>query len=112
MNQNIVILYSGDTFYNKTSGDIFLYQILENCKGIELYKYVERNFGKYDIFFVKNTIKNIMLGVKYIHKKKVIHNDLKLENIIVETNGNIKIIDFGISIYAKNRHADEKESDC
>lgn len=100
-NSKIVRLYYGGYF--KYNGKLYLYQILENCKGIELFKYVERNFGNYSILFVKNTIREILLGVKFIHSKQIVHNDLKLENIIVSSNGRVKIIDFGVSILLNDK---------
>lgn len=100
-NSRIVKLYNGGLF--KYNSKLYLYQILENCNGVELFNFVEKNFGKYNISFVKDTIKNILLGVKFIHNKKIVHNDLKLENIILKSNGRIKIIDFGVSISMKDR---------
>ena len=44
-------------------------------------------------FFILREIAN---GLAFIHSKKVVHNDLKLENI-VKSAGKVKIVDFGIS---------------
>lgn len=46
----------------------------------------------------KRLLSEILEAVEYLHKKGLLHNDLKADNIIVSTIGNhIKIIDFGYS---------------
>lgn len=37
------------------------------------------------------------MAIGYLHKKGVIHRDLKLENILVDENGYLKIIDYGLA---------------
>ena len=45
---------------------------------------------------LKNIIIDIIKGLKAIHKKNIIHRDIKPDNII-KSNGNYKILDFGVS---------------
>ncbi len=40
---------------------------------------------------------DIALGMNYLHSRKVFHCDLKSSNILVDSNWNIKICDFGLS---------------
>ena len=40
---------------------------------------------------------DIALGMNYLHSRKVFHRDLKSSNILVDSNWNIKICDFGLS---------------
>lgn len=40
----------------------------------------------------------LLYGVNEIHKKGIIHGDIKVGNIMLDENDNIKIIDFGISV--------------
>jgi len=37
------------------------------------------------------------MAIGYLHEKGIAHRDLKLENILVEQNGYIKIIDYGLA---------------
>ena len=37
-------------------------------------------------------------GLSYLHLKNIIHCDLKLENVMIDKNGNLKIIDLGSSL--------------
>jgi len=42
-------------------------------------------------------IKQLIIGLIYIHSKKVIHRDLKLGNLFLTDNMNLKIGDFGLA---------------
>lgn len=49
---------------------------------------------------VLDIMKKLLYAVNYMHSQKVIHRDLKLENILFESsseNSEIKIIDFGLA---------------
>jgi serine/threonine protein kinase len=47
--------------------------------------------------FIRSIVKQILATVAYIHHEGVAHRDLKLENILFDATGHIKVIDFGFS---------------
>lgn len=65
-----------------------------NTKGIDLSTYIKKkkNILEKD---AKMIIREIVLGIKYLHEKNIIHYDLKPQNIILH-KGMIKILDFGL----------------
>ncbi|OQS01896.1 kinase [Thraustotheca clavata] len=46
----------------------------------------------------KNYFSQIALGLYHIHRHNIAHRDLSLENIFIDTNGTLKIGDFGLAI--------------
>lgn len=72
---------------------------MEYCSGKEL---LERIYKK-KVFKEREAagiIKKVISAVNHMHKKGIVHRDLKLENILFASNdpdAEIKIIDFGLS---------------
>ncbi|KAJ8871903.1 hypothetical protein PR048_028243 [Dryococelus australis] len=46
---------------------------------------------------VRYYMKQILLGVAYLHKERIIHRDLKLGNLFLDDNLQVKIGDFGLA---------------
>lgn len=42
-------------------------------------------------------LKQILEGILYCHSNRVIHRDLKPQNLLIDENGNVKIADFGLA---------------
>lgn len=74
------------------------YIIMERCYDLDLFEYI--NYFDLELINKKNISYQIIDTLDYIHSKKIIHRDLKLENIIINIKTlNIKIIDFGCAHY-------------
>ena len=43
-----------------------------------------------------------MSALNYLHSKCIAHRDIKLENVMLDTKGNVKLIDFGFSTQIPN----------
>lgn len=50
----------------------------------------------------KRITKQILDGLKYCHTRCITHRDIKLENILMDENDNVKLIDFGFSTCIPN----------
>jgi len=69
---------------------------MEFSAGSLLYDHLLEN-RKYDEDTTKSLIKSILKGLSYIHSKGIIHRDIKLCNIMLQSDDDLKIIDFGLS---------------
>ena len=80
----------------------YIYIIFEHVSGGDLFDYInEKNFNINEDK-VKKIIKQISLGISYLHKYGIMHRDIKPENILlkcksISTFTCVKIIDLGLS---------------
>ena len=65
------------------------------CAG-DLLTYIKKR-SKLTEPVAKFIFKQIILGIKHIHDNGIIHRDIKLDNILLDLDNNIKICDFGVS---------------
>lgn len=73
-----------------------LYHVTEYFDGQTLRQWMLDN-PKPDLQSVRNIIEQIAKGLRAFHRKDIIHQDLKPENIMIDGHGQVKIIDFGSS---------------
>lgn len=78
----------------------FLYLVMDLLTGGDLrYHLDESNISNlfFEEYQIKFLISNLILATEYIHSKKIIHCDIKPENIIFDRKGYAHITDFGIA---------------
>lgn len=73
-----------------------VYLIL-NYVEYDLKKYLAVNMNSCTMKFVKKTARQILKGLKCIHDNNILHRDIKSSNILIDSNQDIKITDFGLS---------------
>ncbi len=72
----------------------FLYYLTEYIDGKTLERWIKEN-PKPAIQDVTYLVEQVAKGVRAFHRRDIFHQDLKPANILIDTNGEAKIIDFG-----------------
>ena len=73
-----------------------LYFIMPFVKGGELYKVFQKQ-KRFTEEIVKFYAAQIAMAIGYLHDQGIAHRDLKLENILIDSDGYLKIIDYGLA---------------
>ena len=82
------------------------YFILEYCPGRTIREYLHRSKdNRLSEPITKKILKDVVQGLIYIHSHGITHYDIKLENFVIGSDGNVKIGDFGLSTF----NEDEKD---
>lgn len=76
--------------------DEYLYLVQWFVEGQNLDKYLERH-GVFNEEEVLDFLNSLLPVLELIHKNKIVHRDLRLENIIRRNNGQLVLIDFGVA---------------
>ena len=71
----------------------YIFIVMEYCKGGDLLS-LFKNGNHPEIKTAERIFKQVLDAVCYLHDNGIAHRDLKLENIVLDGNGNPKIIDF------------------
>lgn len=71
-----------------------LYIVTEYAKNGEMFDYLASN-GRLSEGEARRTFWQILTAVEYCHRHRIVHRDLKAENLLLDENMNIKLADFG-----------------
>ena len=82
--------------YETIETDKHIIIVMELCAGGDLLNYVRKR-RRLKEPYAKVIFKQIIDGLCYIHSKYIAHRDIKLDNILLDGKGNVKIGDFGVS---------------
>ncbi|KAL4429940.1 hypothetical protein ABPG74_000306 [Tetrahymena malaccensis] len=83
-----------------------LYLIMDYLPGGDLRYHIKQTkiFSEQNAKFL---IACALVGLEYVHSKNIIHRDIKPENLVFDSQGYLRLTDFGISRYTKTDNSNE-----
>lgn len=70
--------------------------VFEFMSGGSVYDYIRRA-GPLRVATVLKIALEVCRGMDYLHKRKIVHRDLKAANLLLDETGTVKIADFGVA---------------
>ena len=86
--------------YYETYDDAkYMYLVMEYCPGGELIEKIAKNAAEKQ--FVESDaaliMKKLLRAINHCHASHIVHRDIKPENVMYGRDGELKLIDFGLS---------------
>ncbi|XP_058186853.1 mitogen-activated protein kinase kinase kinase 3-like isoform X6 [Rhododendron vialii] len=101
LNQEIILLSQLShpnivQYYGSELGADKLSVYLEYVSGGSIHKLLQE-YGAFREPVIQNYTRQILYGLAYLHGRNTVHRDIKGANILVDSNGEIKLADFGMA---------------
>ena len=78
--------------------------IMEFAKGESLAQWIKRKWksGRPELKEVADIVRQIASALDYAHGERILHRDIKPANVMVDENGKVKVLDFGLASKVRN----------
>ncbi|AWP16517.1 putative serine/threonine-protein kinase PLK4 [Scophthalmus maximus] len=87
--------------YNYFEDSNYVYLVLEMCHNGEMSRYLRERKVLFSEDEARHFMHQIVKGMLYLHTHGILHRDLTLSNLLLTSNMNIKIADFGLATQLK-----------
>ncbi|XP_068136107.1 serine/threonine-protein kinase PLK4 isoform X2 [Hyperolius riggenbachi] len=87
--------------YNYFEDSNYVYLILEMCHNGELNRFLKNRKKPFTEKEARHFMEQIVKGMLYLHSHGILHRDLTLSNLLLSSDMNIKIADFGLAAQLK-----------
>lgn len=87
--------------FDVSYGNMLQYIVMEYVEGISLKEYIEQQ-GKINAREAIYYVTQILRALQHAHDKGIVHRDIKPQNIMLISDGTIKVTDFGIARFSRS----------
>lgn len=87
--------------FDVSFGDMIQYIVMEYIDGITLKEYIQQQ-GHLTWKETVHLISQVLAALSHAHSKGVVHRDVKPQNMMLLSDGTIKVTDFGIARFSNN----------
>lgn len=81
-----------------------LFLVTEYCGGGDLFEYLNKKSRPMEECKARYIAAEILLAIEHVHKIGAVYRDLKLENVLLDEEGHIRLADFGLSKLLTSRN--------
>ncbi|WP_337019338.1 Stk1 family PASTA domain-containing Ser/Thr kinase [Oceanobacillus massiliensis] len=83
--------------YDVGEEEHLLYMVMEYVDGMTLKEYIQQ-YGPIEVQESLDIMKQISSAIAHAHANEIVHRDIKPQNILINSFGQVKVTDFGIAI--------------
>lgn len=87
--------------YDVSVTDKIQYMVMEYVDGVTLKEYLSLRGGPLTWKETLHFITQVLEALSHAHSKGVVHRDVKPQNIMLQSNGQVKLMDFGIARFSQ-----------
>jgi len=88
--------------HNSFENAAYVYFILDLQTGGDLFYHLVRKISQHGWGFAEDEVRILLaetfLALEHMHKFHLIHRDVKVENIMLDAQGHVKLVDFGLAV--------------
>ena len=95
--------------FNYFEDSEYVYLVMELCENGNLFQYLkELKRNQLPEAEARWVLRQLVHGLVYLHSNGIIHRDLKLSNLLLNSKFNLKIADFGLAVKLVDKQAEQK----